>query len=266
MRRSYCLSFAGEKQAKLFQLAYNGIVPPEADIPCPLDKKHHLDINLGTKNKHNLGRLHFSCECRSNDHGKKLSWYSSELPKEKYEEVCDRFKDWEQEWNVGRRNGKKRSKTRGNQTVKENEVAQENVPKKTKGDNAAKAVPTVTTNKAYVEIKRVPQPFPMSPPSRPRNATPGPSGQKCSPSPLDMSLPPTPPATSPAKPLDKGKRRADELASSTPAKRQKLEDLVELTDSEDEDKQTKKSKASKRKWKRRGAGYSQDWPIDLTQD
>ncbi|THV00689.1 hypothetical protein K435DRAFT_793892 [Dendrothele bispora CBS 962.96] len=231
----YNLSFAGENQAKLFQIVYNGVVPPEAHVPCVLGRKHRLDINLGTKTTSNFGRLYFSCLCQSNSHDKLLSWYSTALRPEEYKKAKKAYDDWATELKATKNKEKKQDKNT-----------------RDKDNNTMKARKTKT--QVVVEIrKRVPQPFPMTPPSRARNATPGPSGRKSSPIPL----PPTPPPTSPAKaPNDKGKRRAEEPETASVAKRRKLCVLgspIELTDSEEDEMES------------RNAGKSPEI-IDLTQD
>ncbi|THV04647.1 hypothetical protein K435DRAFT_790860 [Dendrothele bispora CBS 962.96] len=219
--RPYNLSFAGENQAKLFQIVYNGVVPPEARVPCALGRKHRLNINLGTK---------------TTTTKKLLSWYSPALRPEEHKKAKKAYDDWATEL-----------KATKNKEKKQDKKARE------KDDNTTKTRKTKT--QVVVEIpKRVPQPFPMTPPSRARNATPGPSGRKSSPIPL----PPTPPPTSPAKaPNDKGKRRAEEEPGTTPvAKRRKLRVLgspIDLTDSEEDEMESRK------------AGKSPEI-IDLTQD
>ncbi|THU96109.1 hypothetical protein K435DRAFT_893996 [Dendrothele bispora CBS 962.96] len=232
---SYYLHFAGEKQAKLFQIVYNGVIPPEARVPCVLGRKHQLEINLGTKTTSNFGRLYFSCLCQSNSHEKLLSWYSFILGTKKYKTAKKEYDDWATELKAAKNQEKKKDKKM-----------------KEKDNNTTKTRKMKT--QVVVEIpKRVPQPFPMMPPSTACNATPGPSGWNSSPIPL----PPTPPPTSPAKaPNDKGKRRAEEPEPAPVAKRRKLHMLgspIELTDSEEDEMRS------------HSAGKSPEI-VDLTQD
>ncbi|THV04649.1 hypothetical protein K435DRAFT_850724 [Dendrothele bispora CBS 962.96] len=219
--RPYNLSFAGENQAKLFQIVYNGVVPPEA---------HARRLRVTS-----AGSI-FHAFVNPTATKKLLSWYSPALRPEEHKKAKKAYDDWATEL-----------KATKNKEKKQDKKARE------KDDNTTKTRKTKT--QVVVEIpKRVPQPFPMTPPSRARNATPGPSGRKSSPIPL----PPTPPPTSPAKaPNDKGKRRAEEEPGTTPvAKRRKLRVLgspIDLTDSEEDEMESRK------------AGKSPEI-IDLTQD
>ncbi|KAK7447450.1 hypothetical protein VKT23_014159 [Stygiomarasmius scandens] len=249
-KKSYSLMFSGEKQARLFQIAYEGFVPDEADIKCPLGFKHRLDVNLGYGSEQNFGKIQFACKCRSGDNQSMITWMSSALTGAEHGSAKKKLSDWEQELKARQKaRGKVKKPVKKKTAVsasdeydkngQDGDVDDSHQEEKivTKGRGAQKE--TVMAPPVKQAIKSLPEPFPMSPPAQHRSST-GPSHIR-TPSPAfeqaDVWVFPTPPATSPIQAsLQKGKRRADTLEGDTPKKRKKLVTLgepIDLTMSEE---------------------------------
>ncbi|THU84006.1 hypothetical protein K435DRAFT_807071 [Dendrothele bispora CBS 962.96] len=235
-KKSFSFSFAGEKQAKLFQIVYDGFLPPEADITCPLGYTHRLDINLGNGRKENFGKIQFACQCRSVKGDRPITWASSPLGPDDRDNAEKQLKTFEQEMKT-RQKVRKQPKEVNDKHADHKEGKEAKLVTNGEKSNKGKAKDISLPANEVSTQHRIPEPFPMSPPVQRSTPTPGPSSQIYTPTQRSKTPVafPTPPATSPIKGSHQ-KRYADTTEYPQPAKRQKTVMLepIELTDTEEE--------------------------------